>query len=114
MSEAKVIGANVEAVAKKDSQGEAADSGQEQDRSAAQFSPYRVVSIKKEDWEAGRADDTWYKYVVDNGQSTITGHRPGSRKQVEEHAEQFVVNLNVRSRSFNSVYSLRRGRPAKK
>jgi hypothetical protein len=43
--------------------------------------------------------------VVDNGKSTIVGHRPGSREQVEEHAEQFVTELNARSgRGGKSVF----------
>lgn len=114
MSEAKVIAANVKIVTNKDSQEEDTDSGQEQDQIASQFIPYRVVSIKKDDCEVARADDDWFKYVVDNGQSTITGHRSGTREQVEEHVEQFVAKLNTRRRSLKSAFSSQRGRPTKK
>ena len=103
MSKTKVIAANVNIIAKKDSQGKATDSGQEQDWGKVHFRPYRVVSINKEDWKAERADDSWYKYVVDNGQSFITGHRSGTRKQVEEHAERFVAKLNARGRNQKSA-----------
>lgn len=114
MSETKESGANSKVDAKSGFQGNANGSGQGQDRSTASFCPYRVVSIQEEDWEAPRSDDVWYKYVIDNGNSTITGRRPGPREQVEEHAERFVAGLNARgSASGNSVWPSRRGRPPK-
>jgi hypothetical protein len=116
MSETRVSRANVKVGANSESQGKAANSSEKQDRGAVQLCSYRVVSILKEDCEAWHADDTWYKYVVGNGKSTITGHRPGTREQVEEHAEWFVAELNARrGRGGSSVWSpRRRGRPAQK
>ena len=112
MSETKVSGANVKVGAKSD-QGKTTDSSQELYQRAAQFCPYRVVSIQKEDWEASRADDNWYKYVVDNGKSTIIGHRRGPPEQVKEHAERFVAELNARGgRVRDPIWPSRRGRPA--
>lgn len=94
------------------SHGKAAESDEKHKQSALQRRSYRVVSIEQEDCEASRTDGTWYMYVVSNGKSTITGHRPGPREQVVEHAEWFVAELNARSgRDCKSVLSWRRGRP---
>ena len=115
MSETRASGGKVKFDAKSISQGKAAESGEMRNQSVVQPRPYRVLSIEQEDWEASRNDGTWYMYVVSNGKSTITGHRPGPRKQVVEHAEWFVAELNTRSgRDCKSVLSWRRGRPARK
>jgi len=115
MSETRASQANVKDGANSESQGKAANSDVKQDRGAVQLCSYRVVSILEEDCEASHADDSWYKYVVGNGKSTITGHRPGTREQVKEHAEWFVAELNARrGRGSGSIWSPRRGRPAQK
>ncbi len=72
---------------------------------------YRLVSIEQGSLETSRTEGIWYMYVVSNGTSTITGHRPGPRDQVVEHAEWFVAELNARSgRDCKSISSWRRGR----
>ena len=115
MNKIRLSRANVKVGAQSDSQVKAADSGEKHDRSAVQLSAYRVVSVMKEGCEVSCADDTWYKYVVGNGKSIITGHRKGTREQVEEHAEWFVAELNARrGRGYKAVLSPRRGRPTQK
>lgn len=110
MSETSVSGANVRVGGEPDSEGKAADSGHHQRHRAGQFCPYRVVSVKKE-----RGDDSWYEYVVGNGESTITGHRLGPQEEVEEHADRFVAGINARgTRGRKSVPSSWRGRPKPK
>jgi hypothetical protein len=115
MNKTKANPVNVKLASESGSPGKTTGSDQEQDRSTTHFHPYRLVSINKEQREASPAKATWYRYVVGNGKSTITGHRPGPRDQVEEHAERFTAELNERgARGYNSIWSPRRGRPAQK
>ena len=115
MSKSRVGGANGELDSKSDPHGKASESSQEQDRTTARFCPYRVVSIKKEARRASRAGTDWYTYVVGNGTSTITGHRPGPREEVGEHVDRFVAELNARGvRGGKSVWLLSRRQSAKK
>ena len=102
MSETKAHEANTKVDAKSISQEVGAESRENNDQDANQLC-------------RSRTDGTWYMYVVSNGSSTITGHRPGSREQVVQHAEWFVAELNARSgRDCKSILSWRRGRPTKK
>ena len=115
MNKIRVSGVDVNCDAQSDSRGKSAGSGEKQDRSVVQLCAYRVVSIVKEDCGASCANDAWYKYVVGNGKSIITGHRKGAREQVEAHAEWFVAELNARrGRGYNAVLSWWRGRPTQK
>lgn len=111
----RVGGANGELDSKTDPRGKASESGQEEDPTGVRFCPYQVVSIKKEARQTSRAGATWYTYVVGNGTSTITGHRPGPRDEVGEHVDCFVAELNARGvRGGKSVWPLSRRQPAKK
>lgn len=100
MAQAKASGVHADA-------GAAADV---QNASGAEFLPYRVVSIEKSDM-GEQAKGAWYEYVVDNGKSAIKGHKPGTKREVREHAERFVAELNARRGGRGgSVWSPRRGK----
>ena len=115
MGKSTVGGANSDLGSKIDPHGKASESGQGQDRITVRFCPYQVVSIKKGVRQASCPGATWYTYVVGNGSSTITGHRPGPREEVREHVDRFVAELNARGvRGGKSVWPLSRGQPAKK
>ena len=60
---------------------------------------FRVKSIKKTHGPNGGQDGDWYKYVLENGNSTINGVRCGSLQQVTAHAENFAEELNTRNKS---------------
>jgi hypothetical protein len=114
MGKRTVGGANGEPGSKIDPHGKASEIGQEQDRTTVRFCQYQVVSIKKEVRQASCPGATWYTYVVGNGSSTITGHRPGTREEVREHVNSFVAELNARGvRGGKSVWPLSRGQPSK-
>lgn len=74
-------------------------------------SPYKLARVEKVDVpDAGRGQH-WYRYVLDNGRSTITGQRRGSLKDVTAHAHRYAEQLNTRAFGSHSVWSARRTDP---
>ena len=59
-------------------------------------SRYSVASVDKTEMPAQDGAD-WYRYVVDDGRSTITGFRCGSRSEVAAYALEFAERLNARN-----------------
>lgn len=57
---------------------------------------FHLASVDKTAVPDGCDGDDWYRYVIENGRSTITGCRRGSLKQVTEHAKAYVEELNAR------------------
>ena len=57
---------------------------------------YSVSSVDKTEMPAQEGAD-WYRYVVEDGRSTITGFRCGSWNEVVEYAREFVEQLNARN-----------------
>lgn len=68
---------------------------------------YNVVSIDKIDTPEGMPEGNWYHYVIAYGKSTIDGKKPGTLKNVTQHAEAVAVDLNLRSQGKKSVYAPR-------
>lgn len=58
---------------------------------------FRVASVEKTEVPSGALEAYWYRYVVENGYTCVTGFRAGSLQEVREHAEQVVGKLNARS-----------------
>lgn len=58
---------------------------------------FRVMAVEKAVVPEGGSGNTWYSYVIENGSSSITGCRCGSREQVVEHARQYAEELNART-----------------
>ena len=54
----------------------------------------------------------WYRYVLDNGKSTITGQRAGSLKDVTAHAAHCAEQINARGFGKQSLWSPRGRKPA--
>lgn len=55
-------------------------------------------------------DGSWYHYVVMYGASEINCVRSGTLSEVTQHANDFVTNLNARSKS-NYSYATRNIKP---
>ena len=45
----------------------------------------------------GAMGQNWYRYVLENGRSSIVGQRSGSLKDVTAYANQYAVQLNSRN-----------------
>lgn len=69
---------------------------------------YQVTSVEKTENPSDGKGDSWYEYVISNAGSTITGQRPGTLKQVTQHARDYCEQLNERMNSGASYYSARK------
>ena len=78
---------------------------------AHRVSPYKLARVEKVDIPDGGRGQHWYRYVLDNGRSTITGQRRGSLKDVTAHAHRYAEQLNTRAFGSHSVWSARRTDP---
>jgi hypothetical protein len=74
-------------------------------------SPYKLARVEKVDMPDGGRGQHWYRYVLNNGRSTITGQRRGSLKDVTMHAHRYAEQLNTRAFGSHSVWSARRTDP---
>jgi hypothetical protein len=68
---------------------------------------YQVISIDKIDTPKGMPEGDWFCYVIGHGKSRIDGKKPGTLKNVTQHAEAVAEDLNLRSQSKKSVYAPR-------
>lgn len=68
---------------------------------------YQVISIDKIDTPEGMPEGDWYCYVIGYGRSRIDGKKPGTLKDVTQHAEAIAEDLNLRSQNKKSVYAPR-------
>lgn len=66
---------------------------------------YQVISIDKIDTPEGMPEGEWYCYVIGYGKSRIDGKKPGTLKNVTQHAEAIAADLNLRSLNKKSVYA---------
>jgi hypothetical protein len=57
---------------------------------------YTVTGIEKTAAPDGQ-DGGWYRYVIENTRSRITGVRRGTKQQVLGYAESFAEDLNARA-----------------
>lgn len=60
-------------------------------------SKYVLVSIDKTEAPEGLPGSNWHEYIIERGNSQIVGKKPGSLKQVTEHAKAMILDLNERS-----------------
>jgi hypothetical protein len=74
-------------------------------------SPYKLARVEKVDMPDGGRGQHWYRYILNNGRSTITGQRRGSLKDVTAHAHRYAEQLNTRAFGSHSVWSARRTDP---
>jgi hypothetical protein len=78
-----------------------------------QPSPYALARVEKTDPPDG-GTGKWYRYILENGRSTITGLRCGSVREVTDYATQYAEQLNVRSLNGQSAWAPRGRKPAAK
>lgn len=69
---------------------------QEKQESRVSKVEYQVVSVTKTTPPEGEKGN-WHSYVIERGTTVLTGMRPGTQKQVTEHAKQVANDLNSRS-----------------
>ena len=60
-------------------------------------SKYVLISINKTEAPEGLSGTNWHEYIIERGTSQIVGKKPGSLKQVTEHAKAMITDLNERS-----------------
>lgn len=78
----------------------------------AQAAPFRVAQVIKTGSPDGGEEGGWYRYVLDNGRSTITGQRQGSLKEVTAHAAHCAEQINARGSGRQSHWAPRGRKPA--
>jgi len=71
-------------------------------------SDFVVARVERTDMPDGGKGQTWYRYVLDNGRSKITGQRRGSLKDVTAHAQRYAEQLNARSLGAPSIWAPRK------
>lgn len=71
---------------------------------------YRVTLVEPTAPPAGITGERWYRYVLENGNSSIEGQRHGTRAQVTQHAREFAGELNARTRNGYRTTWTTRGR----
>jgi hypothetical protein len=74
--------------------------------------PYAVSRIERTDGPQGSEGNDWYRYVLDNGRSTVVGQRQGTRKDVESYAIHCAEQLNARGLHGKSSWAPRGRKPA--
>ncbi len=80
--------------------------------STAKLHPFKVVRVERTDAPDGGKGHDWYRYILESGRSTITGHRCGSRKDVHAYALRCAEQLNARGLTGQSIWSPRGRKPA--
>lgn len=73
--------------------------------------PFEVTELEKTDAPEGGTGQDWYRYVLHNGNATITGQRQGTREAVTAYATQFAQQLNARGFRGQSAWAPRSTRP---
>jgi len=75
-------------------------------------SPFRVARVEKTLAPDGGKSNDWYRYVLDNGRSTITGLRQGPLKEVSAYAARCAEQINARGTGRTTTWSPRGRKPA--
>lgn len=58
--------------------------------------PYELLSVDKTDAPMEGDSGTWCRYMITQGNNTITGYKKGSRTAVTKAAKVIVADLNER------------------
>jgi len=82
------------------------------DRAPRQAAAFKVARVEKTAAPDGSSGQNWYRYVLDNGRSTITGQRSGTQKEVAAHAARCAEQINARGFGNQSLWSPRGRKPA--
>ena len=57
---------------------------------------YQVSKVEKTTAPEGMSGDNWYRYVIRRGEQVIDCKKNGTRKAVQEHAENVADLINSR------------------
>lgn len=68
---------------------------------------FSLEEIEETHVPEGGGDQSWFRYVIGNGSSTITGQRAGTRDEVAEYAQRYAEQLNLRSSGRSSTWAPR-------
>ena len=68
---------------------------------------FNIMNIEKISTPEGMVGDNWYQYVVGQGSSEINGLTTGTLRQVTEHVNKVIDDLNERSKGNKTGYSQR-------
>ena len=82
------------------------------ERATQHARPFKVARVEKTAAPDGSDGQGWYRYVLDNGKSTITGQRAGSLKDVTAHAAHCAEQINARGFGKQPLSSPRGRKPA--
>jgi len=74
---------------------------------------FHVFSIEKTDAPGPGQGKDWYRYVLKNDTSTITGVRQGTRQLVREYADEYAEQLNTRIKFGPATWSPRGRKPGR-
>lgn len=67
-------------------------------------SAFQLVLVEEMNVPEG-GGQKWYRYVLDNGSSKITGQRCGGLKEVTAYAKSYAEQLNARGIAGHSAWS---------
>jgi hypothetical protein len=73
---------------------------------------FRLARLEETPAPDGAGGQTWYRYVLENGSSTIVGHRAGTHDEVTEYAMSYASQLNTRSATGHSAWTPRSKKPS--
>ena len=93
-------------------EGSSISPGSTLERASRHARPFKVARVEKTAAPDGNGVLTWYRYVLDNGKSVITGQRSGSLKDVTAHAAHCAEQINARGFGKQSLWSPRGRKPA--
>jgi len=74
---------------------------------------FRVDCIEKTDPPGPGQGNDWYRYVLKNDSSTITGVRRGTRQHVYDYAADYVEQLNLRIKFGPATWNPRGRKPGR-
>ena len=69
---------------------------------------YRLTLVEPVSAPEGMPEGNWCRYVVEHGISTMNCIRAGTLKEVTQHAEKYVEDLNSRTLKGYSTYAHRK------
>lgn len=69
---------------------------------------YRLTLVEPTSAPEGMPEGNWHRYVVEHGNSKMNCIRAGTLKEVTQHAEKYVEDLNFRTSKGYSTYAHRK------
>lgn len=67
-----------------------------EESSANEELKYTVIEVTKSEGPGGAEGDDWYRYIIHNPGSPITGYRRGKKKEIMAYLQQCTAQLDER------------------